>query len=310
MVDKIVNFMIRTKFILLSVLILLVAGKVESLQAQTDNSGFKIEESSLSKKERRKQIPTYYGIAIGINNSKFRDFATSPLFYNGSALQVALSRLKIGNDRAAEFGFSYDFGSYTSNFNENITSSKVNRVELYYSQLYQVELLPSESFNTKVGFLLNSNGNLRTNEALQNNALGVDIFANLLGSIKLTKDISRKVTKEKRIWFFKYKLNERKRNLAFRLNLGLMNSSFRNGYVYTGQSSVLNNPQLFDGYNFNFFSGARASSNLDYTRYLKNKNAVRFSYVWDAYSTGGDLDKFEMAHHTLKFTLLFNTNNR
>jgi len=302
--------MTQTKFILLCFLAFLLIGKTTIVHAQTDNSRSKTEESSLSKKELRKQIPKYYAIALGVNSSKFRDFATSPLFYNGSVRQISLSRLKIGVKREAELGVSYDFGSYSTNFNESTATSEVKRIEINYSQLYRVGLFNSESINTKVGFLLSGNGNLRINSALQNNAAGVDIFANLLGSIKITKDISRKVAKDKKFLFWRYKLNEKKRNLAFRLNVGLVNSSYRNGYVYAGQSSVLNDTKLFDDYEFKIFSGFRASSSLDYTRYLKNKNAVRFSYVWDAYSTGGDLDKFEMAHHILKFTLLFNTNNQ
>jgi len=302
--------MTQTKFILLYFLAFLLIGKTNRIQAQTDNSRSKIEEFSLSKKELRKQIPKYYGIAFGINSSKFRDFATSPLFYNGIVCRISLSRLKIGDKRETELGLSYDFGSYSNDFNENATTSNVNRIELNYSKLFRVGFFNSESINTKVGFLLSGNGNLRINWALQNNAFGLDAFANLLGSIKITKDISRKVAKDKKFLFWKYKLNERKRNLAIRLNVGLVNSSYRNGHAYTGQSSVLNNIKIFDDYEFKIFSGFRASSSLDYTRYLKNKNAVRFSYVWDAYSTGGDLDKFEMAHHILKFTLLFNTNNR
>ncbi|MFC5045478.1 hypothetical protein [Aquimarina hainanensis] len=46
---------------------------------------------------------------------------------------------------------------------------------------------------------------------------------------------------------------------------------------------------------------------LTYTSYLKNKNALQFSYVWDAYKTGGDLDSLEMATHSIRFAFLFNT---
>lgn len=302
--------MIDTKLILLCLSAFLFLGKAKTVHAQTNNNQLKIEESSLSEKELRNQVPKYYGIAVGINSSNFRDFATSPLIYNGSALHFSLARLKIGNDREAELGLSYDSGTYATNFNDNTTTSSVKRIELNYSRLYQVGLFKSEKYNTKVGFLLSGNGNLRTNASLQNNATGVDIFANLLGSIKITKDISRTAPKEKKFLFWKFKRDAVKRNLAFRLNAGLVNSSYRNGYVYSGQSAVLNDAKLFDDYEYKIFSGFRASSSLDYTCYLKNKNAIRFSYVWDAYSTGGDLDKFEMAHHILKFTLLFNTNNR
>ncbi|MFK7908364.1 MAG: hypothetical protein AB8B69_24755 [Chitinophagales bacterium] len=302
--------MTQTKFILLSLLIVLFLVKVKTVQAQTDDSLSKIEETTLTKKEKRKQIPKYYGIGIGMSSSTFRDFATSPLFYNGAPIQIALSRLKVGDNRETEMGLSYNLGAYFTDFNDNPTGSSVHRVGLNYSQLYKISLFNSESINTKIGFLLNGTANQRENNALGNNAIGVDVFANLMGSIKITKDISRKAAKEKKFLFWKYKQKEKKRNLAFRLNLGLVNSSYRNGYIYTNHTPVLNGEETFDGYEFKILSGFRASSRVDYTRYLKNKNAVQFSYVWDAYSTGGDLDKFEMAHHTLRFTLLFNTNNK
>ncbi len=288
----------RKKLILLGFLVLSFLGKAEITQNQTNNSWFKNEKKVLTKKEKRKQIPSYIGIGFGTNNSKFRDFATSPLFYEGGATQISLSYLKMGNSRESEFGFSYDFGTYSSKFNKNTTESAVKRIELYYSRLYKIKLFNSESINTKVGFLLNGNGNLRVNEGLHNNATGVDIFGNLSGSVKIAKDIKL------------YRNDERKRNLAFGLNLGLINSSFRNGYAYSGQAPILNKIDIFDDYKFKIFSGFRAGTKLDYTRYLKNKNAIQFSYIWDAYSTGGNSNKFEMAHHILKLTLFFNTNNK
>jgi len=296
--------------IIMCLFIFLFLAKAKTVQAQTDNSAFKNEEPTLTKKQKRKQVPKYYGISFGINRSKFRDFATSPLFYIGTSNQIALSRLKMGNNRETELSLSYDFGSYSANFNETTTFSNVKRVVLNYSQLYRVGLLNSVGINTKVGFLINGSGNLRINGSLQNNALGVDIFVNAMGAIKITKDISRRVVKEKKFLFWRYKLNEKKRNLAFRLNLGLINSSYRNGYVYNGQSEILNDPKSFDDYEFEIFSGIRASTSLDYTRYLKNKNAFQFSYIWDAYATSGAVEKFEMAHHTFRLSLLFNTNNR
>ncbi len=286
------------KIILLIFLTFPFIGKSKIVKAQSAKVGAKTESSFLTKKERRKQIPIYIGIGIGINTSKFRDFSTSPLFYEGSAVQFSLSRLKIGDNRESELGLSYDFGTYSSDFNNSNTSSEVKRLELSYSQLYKINLFKSESINTKVGFLLNGNGNLRINEGLHNNANGIDIFANLSGAVKIAKDIKL------------YSNDERRRNLAFRLNLGLINSSYRNGYTYSGQAPILNETNIFDDYKFKIFSGFRASTKLDYTHYLKNKNALQFSYIWDAYTTGGSSDKFEMAHHILKLTLLFNTNNK
>lgn len=254
-------------------------------------------------------LSKYYGIGYGRNHSYFTDFATSPLSYAGVANQFSLARIKESYLREIEYGITYDLGTYRSDVNNHRTASNVKRVELVYSHLFRIGLLQSKGINTKVGILLASNANLRINESLLNNGVGIEMFGTLFGSIKLTKDISRKTEKNRRFLFWKYKLRPRKRTLSFRLNVGLVNSSFRNGYAYSGQSGILNSDKIFDEYELKL-SGFRIGSSLNYTRYLQNKNAVRFSYVWDAYKTGGKINIFQMAHHTLKITLLFNTNNK
>lgn len=264
----------------------------------------------ISKKEIRKERPTYIGITFGASSSSFRDFATSPLFYSGIPIYTALSHHRLNQERETHFGASYALGIYTSRFNNHGANSIVNTLSVFYAQLYQLNKLSSEKLNVKVGGLFNTTGNLRINGSLQNNGVGFEIIPTLFGSIKLTKDISRKEDKNKKIFFIKYKLKQRTQNIAFNLNIGLLNSSLRNGYAYLGQSSILNNLEVFDRYEYKIFSGFRMSSALDYTISLKNKNKIQLSYLWDAYKTGGELDQFNMATHTLKLTLLFNTNNK
>ena len=268
------------------------------------------ESSALSIKEQRKERPAYIGITSGLSFSNFRDFATSPLTYNGSPLYLSLSHIKVDKNRESEFEFSYAFGIYTKIFNFQFNASQVKTTSLYYSQLYRLNKLSSEQFNVKIGGQFNISRNIRVNESLWNNSVGAEVFPNLSGSIKIIKDISRKEDKDKRFLFLKYTLNQRTRNLAFRLNIGLINSSYRNGFAYTRQTIDLNGLNLYEGYQFKIFSGFRMSSSLDYTISLKNKNAFQLSYFWDAYKTGGNLDKFEMASHIFKFTFLFNTNNK
>jgi hypothetical protein len=264
--------------------------------------------TTLSKKEIRKERPAYLGFTAGFSYSSFRDFATSPLIYSGTPVYLSLSYLKADMKRESEFGISYSFGNYIKNFNKQYTLSQVKTFSSYYSRLYRLNKLSSGKFNTKIGGVFNITGNTRYNQLLMNNAVGAEWFANLMGSIKITKDISRTDYKDKKFLFIKYKLDPRTRNIAFRLNVGLINSSYRNGYAYLRHT--LDQNDLYYGYQFNIFSGFRMSTALDYTVSLKNRNAIQFSYLWDAYKTGGDLDKFEMAHHTFKLTFLFNTNNR
>ena len=262
-----------------------------------------------TKKEQRKNRTTYKGISSGgLGFGSFRDFATSPLTYNGVSIVLGGFKINIDERRETEWGTPFSVGLFTVNFNGHSSSSTIFTFSPYYSELYRLNSLSSEKFNVKVGGMLQATLNVRTNFDLLNNAVGVEVIPTLFGSIKGTWDVSRNIDKDRKFLFFKYRQLKRKKSLAFRLNTGLINTSYRNGFVYSGQSALLNRAEIFDDYKFNVFSGYRFSSSLDYTLYSrKTTNAVQISYVWDAYRTGGDFDQFEMAQHGLRFTLLFNT---
>lgn len=272
-------------------------------------SGFAQEDEPLTKKEKRKNRTTYRGmnyLSLGVGS--FRDFATSPLTYSGISLTSGGFKLKIDEERETKWGLPITVGFFGTSINDHTSSSTLISFSPYYSKLYQLKSLSSENLNVKVGGMLQATMNLRTNIDLSNNGVGLEIIPTLFGSVQGTWDVSRRIDKDKKFLFFKFKALKRKKSLAFRLNTGLINASYRNGFAYSGQSFLLNDPQAFDGYEFKVFSGFRMSSSLDYTLYSrKTTNAVQISYVWDALRTGGDLDKFEMAQHAIRFTLLFNT---
>lgn len=246
-------------------------------------------------KERR---PAYLNITLGLNVSNFRDFATSPLIYSGTPVFTALSHIDFDEERASHFTLSYSFGKYASNVNQNASESKVNIFSFTYLELFQLKRMSTSKLNIKVGGQLNSTLNHRENSELFNNSEGVDIVSTLFGSAKATLDFSRSVAGNK-------KDENRERTLSYTLNIGIVNSSYRNGFAYTSPSAPLNRDDFFAGYEFKVFKGFRLNSALDYTFFLHNKNAVQVSYIWDAYRTGGHHDNFEMAAHILKFSLLF-----
>ncbi|WP_162555760.1 hypothetical protein [Reichenbachiella versicolor] len=268
------------------------------------------EETSLSKKEIRRQIPSYINLQFGLGVSYFRDFATSPLFYSGLTSHTAVSRYKENQDLFKNYGFSFSSGAYYNVYNDHEAVSLVRSMSLYYEYLRSINRwLPSSNIDWKVGGTINVTSNLRINESLLNNGVGFEMIPTLFASFRGTKDISRKKEVEKKIWFLKIKKRPKTRSLTGQFNIGLVNSQYRNGFAYADQSALLNDPKIFGGYEFKVFSGIRAMGSFQYTRYLKNHNAIRYSYTWEAYRTG-DRDPLEMVHHVLKMTLLFNTNNK
>ncbi len=254
----------------------------------------------------QKQIrPAYIDIAAGLNISSFRDFATSPLTYSGKPFYTSLAHIDWDEKRESHIMLSYSFGKYENNFNQHISESRVHTVSINYLELFELKKLSSSRVNFKWGAQLNSTANIRKNEDLFNNSDGVDVISTLFGSAKATLDLSRTGEKQKMFLFINYTAQKRKRSLSYTFNVGIVNSSFRNGFAYTSPSAPLNDDDFFAGYDLQLFKGFRLNSALNYTVYLHNKNAFQFSYIWDAYSTGGHHDNFEMTAHILKFSLLF-----
>jgi len=252
----------------------------------------------------------FIGISTGFDMSNYTDFATSPLRYHGAVSYFGASFSRVNKFRETEIRLSGTMGSYGVSVGEESTSSASYFINVYYSRLFRLNKISGSKWNYKAGGSYKYSGDLRLNSSLGNNALGFEMFSTLFGSFKITRDIGRTETKDKKFLWIKRKAPPRKIFLSYHFNLGLINSTYRNGKSYTGQDQIINNNTIFSNYQFKFINGYRLSSELDYTHYLKNKNALQFSYIWDAAMTGGDLDKYQVAHHTLKITFLFNTNNK
>ncbi|MBR9861459.1 hypothetical protein GYB22_12095 [bacterium] len=255
--------------------------------------------------EREEKRPAFISISSGVNFSSFRDFATSPLIYSGTPIYTSISHLDLDQERESQISLSYSFGKYKSDFNNQNTESKVNTISLNYLELFEVKNWSSPKLNLKVGGQFNAIVNIRNNEDFFNNSEGVDIISNLFGSVKATLDLSRDEEVKKKFLFINYTAQKRSQNLSFGLNMGLVNGAFRNGFAYTSSSAPINTDEFFADYELKIFKGFRINTVLDYTYHLHNNNAVRISYLWDAFKTAGYEDNFEMANHIIKCSLLF-----
>ena len=237
--------------------------------------------------------PAYLGIAYGVHHTNFRDFATSPLWYVGNPFHLSLAHIDLDEKRKSSFQLSYSAGNFKDHSEQSDATSQVNIFAINYVELFQLPKLSHATFNVKVGGQFNSTAIIRDNPLLGNNGQGFEVISTVFGAVKGTIAVAKK---ESRI----------KSNLALGLNLGLLNSAYRNGFIYTRQSPLLNQDTITDGYQFHVFSGYRINSIIDYTIWLKNKNGVRLSYEWDAFRTGNEQNEFEMATHLLKLSLMFN----
>lgn len=246
----------------------------------------------------------------GIGPAVYRDKATSPLFYTGPALNGVLNRLKIAEEKETASGVQLALAINSAQVDGgDAGESFFNSLSVLHSRLYQLPGRTDNKWNYLAGGTVIATGNLRLNEALYNSSVGLEAFANLMGAFKVSRDVSRLEEKNRKLWFINYKLKPRQRNLSYQLNIGLWNSSYRNGYAYIDQYGLVNDPKVFGDYELKVFSGMRLSSEIHYTLHPLGapNNAMRISYVWDALTSGAGANTFDMARHMLRFTLLYNT---
>jgi hypothetical protein len=176
---------------------------------------------------------------------------------------------------------------------------------LEYSELFQIKGFLQAPWNFKAGGTISATLNQRSNGSFFNNSFGLEGIGTLFASAQLSRDVSRKETKQLDWKFIHFTLLPRKRQLSFQLNTALLNSSYRNGFAYMDQSGISNEIDRFADHQFELLSGYRLSSSLDYQIYLKNSNIIRFSYIWDAYFTKANPDRLEVARHQLMLSFLF-----
>jgi hypothetical protein len=201
-------------------------------------------------------------------------------------------------------GFAFLTSNLENDYNEHAAESALKTLSVHHSRLYQIFGNGSERWNFKAGGELNGTANLRVNRSLMNSAVGIEAFPILFGTLKATRNITRQSSRRGK--------EPKTKSLSFKLNASLIGASVRNGYSYLGIGQIINKSG-FDGllgdYQVKAFGVSSLATTLDYTIWLKNKNGWRFSYAWDAYKTSRDFADFEMASHTFRVTLLFNTKN-
>lgn len=265
--------------------------------------------SGLFAQETLADTPTRkpHHLALGLSKSfsNFRDLATSPLRYVGTPTGLHLAwQIETEQFNSVLHG-QYQFGTF-NNAEGAVALSQTRIFEGGYRALFGIKPWSGTQWQTLVGGHLLGNATFRSNGSLGNQGSGYEFFAHLMAAAQVRWDISRTEARQKRFLFWKYTLKPRKRHLRFGVDVGLVNTYYRNAFNYSGQSSLLNAPNVFDHHEYKV-GGFRMNTALDYTFYLQNGNGFRFRYAWSAYHSGYHANAFELAQHQFAFILLFKT---
>lgn len=269
----------------------------------------------LSVEEESNVMSDYYRIlSTGVNRPIYRDFATSPLYYNGIGMNLQTSRLKRSSKKERAFDVGFGFSSLSaqipqSNYLQPDIKSTFMQLNLRYLMLWEIKRFSNVKNNIKLGGNIQTTLNIRPNAGLYNNSLGLENITNIMTTGQIIKDISRKTERKLNLWLFKPTLKPKKMDLRFQINAGILNLNYRPGYAYS-YVDELNGLEtvawMFSNYIWSV-NGWRFNSELEIIKYLPNGNAKSWSYLWDAASVPGRFESFQMASHQIRFTYYFHT---
>jgi hypothetical protein len=245
------------------------------------------------------------GLSIHTGSGVYRDFSTSPLFYELPGLGITFSGIYHTDN--TENRFDLDGGFYMWN-------EQFFQFNGYYHFLRNLPVLKHPKWNLKVGGALLMTQNLRLNSALLNAQIGYEAFTNLMLVGKISRDFSTLQPKPFKFWFIKGTKKPGKRMLSFQMNIGLLNFNSRPStynYVYLGAiyGTAISLDKLLKEYKWKL-NGWRIGTQIDYTWFYPSGNGRRISYIWDVAHAPGSFEPFDMATHKLQYTILINNKKR
>lgn len=263
--------------------------------------------------------PTRYTThTFGLNLPTYRDFATSPLFYNGGGIMFALDLLKVSELREQNFSTGVTINLLNSKAPSNqllnpSTSSTLIQISASYERLWKLNPLSGGKYNTKIGAIASYTQNFRITNALMNNALGLESFLNIGFSGQAIRDVSRTKEKTLNLIFLKKKLKPIKRDLQLGLSTGLLNLNNRPGYAYIYEKEYdpteSASKTATEGYIWSM-NGWNLGTEVEWIMYRPDGSAHSWSYNWNATSAPGKYEDFQMAAHQITYTRYVNKNKK
>jgi hypothetical protein len=284
-----VPFLKKIIALLLLVLLSLIAPSLGS--AQTNPEG----KDSVSK---------FIMLSGHLNYAVYRDFATSPLFYNLVGGGVGFGALYT----TPTWDHLVDF-----NMNAHIGNAEFFNFNVYYHYIHSLPIFKTPKLNLKLGGAFLYTQNVRINPPLRNAQAGLEAIMNVMLVGKLNWDISR--TSSKSVKFFRKKIEKKPihRNLSFLCQIGVFNFNFRPNqysFVYLGSiNGTATNPAmwLFEEYRWSW-NGWRLGTQIEYSWYKSTGNGRKIAYIWEAAHCPGNFEAFQMGIHKIQYTIIINNN--
>ncbi|HDQ45272.1 MAG TPA: hypothetical protein ENN17_07240 [bacterium] len=256
----------------------------------------------------------YILIASGFHRPLFRDFATSPLFYQGIGMSMAGGGLfrSPKRDHLIEIEFTANQlkdHPPKSRYFQPSAEAYLLGFNGYYHYLRKIDRFSSGRTQIRFGGGVEATQNIRINAGLGNAVAGFETLFHVLAVGNVTRDISRTESKSFRFLFFKKEFRPVKRDLTFTMHTGILNFNRRPGYTFVDvlEIDASDLEWISPGYRWSL-NGWRLGARIEFVVYRPNGNAVKWAYLWNAVHAPGKFEPFQMASHQIRYTMMFNNN--
>ena len=277
----------------------------DSLATKGDSTD--TQSSKNDRKQRRIRKATYLNFDLLVGQTKVQDYSVSPLKFKGLDLGLGVGYYNKGEK--SEWSIN-TFGSHS--FMSNEKSSSITQFvsgTLNLSYLRKSNKLTGKKLRTYLGLYSLSDINLRINGSYFNTSYVFDFISSIGISGKLNSGFNFKTNSF--TWNHQGKNNDGKYvALDLQVNIPLLHLYNRPGYATVDNFPSTENPSTSQTSASTWGKVARLTSKLDLTWFMKNNNALRMSYFWDAYSINPGYNKLSVANGRLFLTLLFRLNKK
>lgn len=249
----------------------------------------------------------YLSISPFVSFYKHLDFQNSPILYKGPTAGIGLSFESDGNNYKYAFILKGAYGFLGGETKTAIYSSTQINAQLGLNYVHRITPVKS-NLHCFTGASIQGDLNMHNNPSLQNASLSLTGLTNFAFSTEFESDFSWKA-KNIKIWFLKFKRRKRNFKINLKFDLPLLFLNFRPGYSNISDFTNGENLWALESKQFWIFKNAfQLNTKSSFFYFLNNKNALRISYIWQAFRFEDTFDSYQAAHHSIEFSLLFRFN--
>lgn len=276
------------------------------LSAQVDSLP-EVNNNKEAKKSRRKSRARYLHLGFGLSSYHLQDYAVSPLSYKGPLLNGTSGYDVKGEDLIWGVFVQGGVGFLASDYSSTNTMNINTQLTSYYAK--KISKLTGDKVKTYLGGYIMSGGNVRVNNGFFNAGAN---FYDMIISYGITGKVSSGYNFRTKSFGWNNQGETEGRHIALgcQLYVPVFHTYWRPEYAVisnfpSSETSVVPDAQIVS-----WETLARLTSQLDLTYFLKNNNAFRLSYKWDAYSINPGYNRIAASNNAFLVSMLFRLNKK